>query len=451
MAVRGRLPFVAKIVLGLLAGVAAGLFSGESTSSLSLLGSAILDLIKALAGPLLLFAILDAFLRTEVRARSGRLMVTIALINASIALAIGLAISNGLQPGRALAGLGESARDSGAVETARREFGAMTRKVGEERRIDFFADLLRLVPGSAVQPFLDNAIISIVILAVLAGAALRRVKAEQVAAGQGGYRVIEGFVATAYRAVEVMLAWVIALVPIAVFGVVASTVGKYGLSMFRGLAVYLAVGVLGLAIQVGVVYQLWLALVARVPLRRFWSGAREAVVYALGTGSSLASMPVTLSCLDRMGVSPRSARMAACVGTNLNNDGILLYEAMAVLFVAQACGVHLTFGQQLVAAASCAIAGIGISGIPEAGLLSLLLVLRTVRVVPDAQVNAVVPLLLTVDWVLGRCRAMTNVVSDMLVAVLLDRLEPPGPGGSAEPLEAPEPAREAAGGVAIEE
>ena len=61
----------------------------------------------------------------------------------------------------------------------------------------------------------------------------------------------------------------------------------------------------------------------------------------MGTGSSLATLPVTLRALDRMGVSPQSARMAACVGTNLNNDGILLYEAMAVLFVAQACGVTL--------------------------------------------------------------------------------------------------------------
>ena len=74
--------------------------------------------------------------------------------------------------------------------------------------------------------------------------------------------------------------------------------------------------------------------------------------------------------------------MAACVGTNLNNDGILLYEAMAVLFVAQAIGIDLDFGQQLLVAASCVIAGIGISGVPDAGLISLLIVLKTVKL-PD--------------------------------------------------------------------
>jgi Na+/H+-dicarboxylate symporter len=96
---------------------------------------------------------------------------------------------------------------------------------------------------------------------------------------------------------------------------------------------------------------------------------------------------------------------------------------MAVLFVAQVIGVDLSFGEQALVAASCVIAGIGISGVPDAGLISLLIVLKTVKL-PEESVNAVVPFLLSVDWVLGRCRSVTNVASDMLVAVLLDRLCP---------------------------
>jgi Na+/H+-dicarboxylate symporter len=160
-------------------------------------------------------------------------------------------------------------------------------------------------------------------------------------------------------------------------------------------------------------------------LVRFWAGARDAVVYALGASSSLATLPVTLRCLDRMGVSPQSARLAACVGTNLNNDGILLYEAMAVLFVAQVYGINLSVAQQLVAAVSCVIAGIGIAAVPDAGLISLSLVLATVGLPSE-----IVPLLLTVDWLLSRCRAMTNVTSDILVAVLLD-----GFGGGSDQAE----------------
>jgi Na+/H+-dicarboxylate symporter len=119
-----------------------------------------------------------------------------------------------------------------------------------------------------------------------------------------------------------------------------------------------------------------------------------------------------------MNVSPQAARLAACVGTNLNNDGILLYEAMAVLFVAQVYGIQLGLEQQLAAALSCVIAGIGIAAVPDAGLISLSIVLATVGLPVE-----IVPLLLTVDWLLSRCRAVTNVTSDILVAVLLEHFD----------------------------
>ncbi len=344
-------------------------------------------------------------------------MVAIAMINAVIALTIGLVLSNTLKPGLTL-----HIADQETAAAAGADLARAARTVDPSRRIQFVDELVAMVPTSLVKPIVENAVISIVVVAVLMGAALRRAKAEQIAHGETSYLAVEHGVVTTFRAIEIILSWAILLVPLAVFGVVARTVGHYGFRPFAGLVVYLGVGMLGLAIQVAVVYQLWIKFVARMPLRRFWAGAHDAVVYAMGTASSLASLPMTLRSLDRMGVSPQSARMAACVGTNLNNDGILLYEAMAVLFVAQASGVHLTLAEQLTAAAACAIAGIGISGVPEAGLISLIIVVRTVHL-PET----IVPLLLTVDWVLGRCRAMTNVVSDITVAVLLDRLVPPSP------------------------
>ena len=168
-------------------------------------------------------------------------------------------------------------------------------------------------------------------------------------------------------------------------------------------------------------YQLWiLATLGTSGIKRFWQGSRDAIVYALGASSSLATLPVTLRCLDRMGVSTQSARLAACVGSNFNHDGILLYEAMAVLFVAQVHGIHLTVGQQALAALSCLVAGIGIAGIPDAGLISLALVLSTVGLPIE-----ILPLLLTVDWVLSRGRAITNVLSDIVMSVLLDHFMEP--------------------------
>lgn len=400
-----RVPLVARILLAMVLGAAVGTWLGKDAAPLGLIGRVIIDMVKALAAPLLLFAILDAFLRTHVRARSGAIMVAISMTNAAIAIIVGLTLSNLIQPGRhfsALSGVGNS--------QALKEF--------QERaqRIDFLRELVSYLPTNIVRPFVENAIITIILLAVLAGAALRRVKTEQQARGERGYEAVEAVITTSFRAVEVMLGWVIVLIPLAVFAAVATSIGQYGFGVIRGLAAYVGVAMLGLAIQVLIVYQAWIVLVARMPLRTFWSGAKDAIVYAMGAASSMATLPVTLKCLDRMKVSPQSARLAACVGTNLNNDGILLYEAMAVLFVAQAHGMHLSLTDQLVAAAACMVAGIGISGVPDAGFISLTIVLATVRLPVT-----ILPVLLTVDWLLGRCRAMTNVTSDLVVAVLLDR------------------------------
>ena len=107
------------------------------------------------------------------------------------------------------------------------------------------------------------------------------------------------------------------------------------------------------------------------------------------------------------------------MGTNLNNDGITLYEAMAALFVAQALGIDLTLGQQAVVVLASLMAGIGIAGIPEAGLVTLPLVLGAMGL-PDAMVAVAVAFVVPVDWILARARSGVNVMSDMLVAVLLD-------------------------------
>jgi DAACS family dicarboxylate/amino acid:cation (Na+ or H+) symporter len=412
-----RFPFYVRILLAMATGALLGFLAGPRAAPLGEAGRVVITLIKALAAPLLFFAILDAFLRTAIHGRAAARMVAISLTNAVIALGIGLALSNVLRPGEASTALRQAAA-SGAPAKA-------------PEALDFGKVVSGLVPSSLLEPFVENTILTIVVIAVLLGAALRRVKAEQIARGETGYRPVEEAVAALLRAFEQMLAWVIAIVPLAVLGVVAQTVGQHGFAPFAGLGPYVGVALLGLAIQVFVVYQSWLLLVARLPLGEFWRGARDAVVYALGASSSLATLPVTLKCLDRMKVSPASARLAACVGTNLNNDGILLYEAMAVLFVAQVHGITLSIGQQAAAALVCLVAGIGIAGVPEAGLISLSLVLATVGLPLE-----ILPLLLTVDWLLSRARAMTNVTSDMVVAVLLDSFAKRGraaaPAGAAE-------------------
>jgi Na+/H+-dicarboxylate symporter len=357
-----------------------------------------------MAAPLLFFAIVDAFIRSEMEGRRGLWLAFICVVNTTAALIVGLTVSNVLQPGAHMTVPSLPASPSSAQLPA--------------QKIDFVKALTGYVPSNILQPFLENSVLSIVLLALLLGGAMRRVQHEP--ALRDAARIVASFVQVAFRVTELILGWIIRFVPLAVFGVIARVVGEQGLAPLRGLAVYVGVALLGLVLHVGLVYQFWIAVVARDSLVRFWRGAREAVVYALGASSSLATLPVTLKAIERLGISPASGRMAACVGTNFNNDGILLYEAMAVLFVAQVHGIHLSVAQQVSAAFACVVAGVGIAGVPEAGLISLSLVLTTVGLPVE-----ILPLLLTVDWILSRARAATNVISDILVALLLDRLAVP--------------------------
>jgi Na+/H+-dicarboxylate symporter len=411
-----RLSLTTQILIGLALGVLYGLYASADPKHAALLGEIgklVIQAIKVAATPLLLLAIVNAVLTADVKARSGARMMVLATVNASIALAFGLLLSNIFKPGRHLSSI---VAPAGKVVTAE---GLEPIKV-----------LSSVVPTSLVQPFADNALLTLVIMALLLGIALRRLKSsgEDTAGLEQGARLL-------MRAAETVLGWIIHFVPLAVFAVVAKAVAEHGLERLQGLAWYVGVGLLGLVLHPLITYQLWLVLFVRLPLRRFWREAREPIAYAAGANSSLATLPLTLKALERLGVSKASAVLGACVGTNLNNDGIILYEGMAVLFVAQAHGLNLSFQEQILAALSCMVAAMGIAGVPEAGFVSLAVVLATVKLPLD-----LLPLLLTVDWIIARGRSVVNVLSDMMVSILLDRWD----GRRFDEDPAPAPALDAA-------
>jgi Na+/H+-dicarboxylate symporter len=132
-------------------------------------------------------------------------------------------------------------------------------------------------------------------------------------------------------------------------------------------------------------------------------------------------MPVTYECLRaRVGLRAESASLGALVGSNFNNDGTALYEAMAALFVAQMIGVQLSIVQQLLIVMTSVVASVGAAGIPEAGLVTMTLVFNAVGL-PVGYIA----LLLPVDWFLDRCRTAINVMGDMNVSCILDGRTPP--------------------------
>ena len=226
----------------------------------------------------------------------------------------------------------------------------------------------------------------------------------------------EAFISFARTISETVLIWVVRLVPWAVFASSAKLSAEHGLAPFKGLGQYVVLCLLGMAIHLFLVYGAWILLYIRMSFVRFWRHALKPVIYAFSVNFSLVALPLTLSALDDLGVSRRSSTLAACVGTNLNNDGIILYEGFTLLALAQASGLELSIPMQIFAALYCIIAAMGVAGVPEAGIVALTLVLTSLKLPVES-----LAVLLSVDWIIARCRSLLNTSSDMVNSLILDR------------------------------
>jgi len=422
---RAGIPLYLRIVAGAALGVAAGMLFGAATAPLGEAGLLVIRLLKTFATPLIVLAVLDAFLTTRIAARQGATLVGLSVLNAAVAVLIGLGVAHVIRGGEAWAG---------RIEEIRAALGAVNPGAAPhppvEATLGLLANVGKFIPLNVIDPFREGGVIPAILLAIVTGAALRSVLDRGDRATVAALRTVAAVIAAGYRVVATLLGWIVELVPFAVFGVVAAVVGATGPGVFSILWGFLATVLLGLLLQAAGWYSLLLLVVGRRSPLAFFRGARDAVVTALSCASSLATLPVTLRCLDeKLNVSRASARLAACVGTNLNHDGIILYEAAAAVFMLQAFGLPSGAGIQLTVAAAAVMAGVGIAGVPEAGLITLPLVLGAAGL-PEAAAATVIPLILPVDWIVGRCRAAVNVLSDMTVAVLLDRLAAPRSGST---------------------
>lgn len=383
-----RLPLYARITIGMFLGVAAGLLFGPATKPLDIVAQLVLRVLGALAPALILVAVVQAIMTAEVRGRVALRIGGLLLVNTTVAISIGLLVANVMRPG------------SGAV-LARPAHAPV---VGG----NVVAQLLDNVPDSLLRPFVENRVLGVVLIALAFGIAARGLSGAR-------RRLAEELVGLGFGTILTILSWVIAVVPFAVFGKVASIIGSHGFQPFVALGKFVLAVLLALLLQTGY-YLVRVSLGSWVRPRALLRGARDALVMAFSTGSSTVTMPVTYERLQSaVGLRQQSASLGALVGSNFNNDGTALYEAMAALFIAQLLGVELSFGQQLLVVLTSIVASVGAAGIPEAGLVTMTLVFSAVHLPIEY-----IALLLTVDWFLDRCRTMINVLGDMTVACLLD-------------------------------
>src|SRR5262249_2258752 len=194
--------------------------------------------------------------------------------------------------------------------------------------LDPWAEFTDKIPTSLFKPLVDNNVISVIMVALAFGIALRRVREHQQREGKTGYRTVEEIIDTAFAALMVVIHWIIDVVPIAVFGIVAATVGKEGFSQFKALGAFVIAVLLALLLQ-AIFSGPRVRRQSGVRPGRFLAGGRDALMTAFSTASSTATMPVTYAGLkERVGLREEAASMGALVGSNFNNDGTALYEAM---------------------------------------------------------------------------------------------------------------------------
>ena len=213
-----------------------GLFWGEGATNLELLPKLILRALTALAAPLVVLAILSAIVTNEVKGRLGALMMLFYLINTLVAMLIGLSLSNLLQPGN-----GASLVEPGTAAPT------LAKKTATELLMD-------LIPRSIGEPFTQNHLAQLVLLTLALGIGLVKIRDSQKARGEKSFSVVVDLLTIGFELLMKVLLWVVALVPLAVFGIVASSVGqKEGMRVFASLIWLIVVVVAGLAIQVDLV------------------------------------------------------------------------------------------------------------------------------------------------------------------------------------------------------
>ncbi len=385
-------PLYIRILAGVFFGVVVGVLVGDDASVFEIPSKLVLRLLGALASPLIMLAVVQALMHAQIPRGSGFRLVGLLVLNTLVAIFIGLLVANVVQPG----GWTEppvSGPEKNAPKTSSSVVG----------------QFLDNIPKSVLGPFGDDGkVLSVILLAVAFGIALRSVKSVSIT-------TVSDVVDVSCRVLITILHWIIEIIPLAVFGIVSSIVGRGGFAAFQGLAVFVFAVLLALFLQV-IYYLVRIRFGSWVSPRDVMRHMRDALVMAFSTASSTVTMPLTYTCLrERMGLREQSASLGALVGANFNNDGTALYEAMAALFISQMIGIKLSLLSQLLVVLTSVAASVGAAGIPEAGIVTMTLVFNAVGLPLNY-----IPILLTVDWFLDRCRTVVNVMGDVNVSCLLD-------------------------------
>jgi Na+/H+-dicarboxylate symporter len=352
--------------------------------------------------------------------RLGLATTTYFLATMLAAAAIGAVLVTWVGPGLGLApDVVESLKASGAERFGAAPKLAAAATAGEQGLGTAWLQIARqMIPSNPFAAMAEGQPLGMIVFAIVLGTAL----ALSGDVARPAIRAIEGLNEALLRAVGWML-WVI---PVGALLLVASSVGRIGLAELLGpLGLYMAVVIGGLALHGFVVLPLFqLALGGGNPWKFMWA-MREALATAFATSSSSATLPVTIRvCETAGGCSRKATRFCAPLGATLNMDGTALYEAVAVVFLFQLYGVHLSTGELAVVVVTATLAAVGAAGIPSAGLVTMVIVITAVNSSLGAERLPVgaMGIIIGVDRLLDMCRTTVNVWGDMGAARVMTRI-----------------------------
>ncbi len=269
-----------------------------------------------------------------------------------------------------------------------------------------------MIPSNLFLAASHTNVLAVILFSLVFGGALTTL-------GEKGQPAIDFFRA-ANEAVMKVVRLVIFFTPLGVFGLIATQIADSGggaafYDELRRLGWFVVTVSLGLAIHLVVLCAVLAIFARRNPLRYLYAMAR-ALLTALSTDSSSATLPVTIECVEEADVSERAAGFVLPLGATINMDGTALYEATAAIFIAQSAGIPLGGAALVIVFLTATLAAVGAPGIPSAGLVTLLIVLSAVNL-PAAGIGTI----LAIDWFLDRERTSVNVFGDAVGAAVIDR------------------------------
>ena len=373
-------------------------------------GEIFLNLLTMMVVPLVVASVMSGIIGLgDVRklGRPGGLAITYYVTTTVLAVLVGLILVNLIQPGFGVdpATLEAGAAEGGAVAAGREDmgFGTILRNLA-----------LMLFTNNLFRSATEGSLLPLIIFSIMFAGVLTTM----------GDRVSR-ITALIVQVNEALLSFVLFLMKLAPVGIFCLVTARFGEAQQGGglVAVLVQTGayfvtvLLGLAVHALLTLPLILWIFTKRNPFRFMIQMAQALLTAFSTASSSATLPISRECaVGNAKVSRRSVDFVLPLGATINMDGTALYEAVAAIFIAQAIGFELSIVQQVVVAVTATLAAIGAAGIPEAGLVTMVIVLNAVGLPLEY-----IGLILSVDWLLDRFRTTVNVFGDAAGSAVVER------------------------------